>query len=675
MFRRATGVKFWLWIMLAGLAGAAVGGWCEAMLPTTASDYAQQHYFESRLFATGFSALAGYFNRWVPYTLAAVFLIAMAYLAGKPQHHLLRRLVQVIVSLSLLTGLIVYSLQQAGHLFQVKHAVLAVAISLFHLLSGPAGLMIPLAILLWIYWRLLRRRHAGPIPRPDRKRMLHLASSFRRAIPWRPIGLVASGVVKGFIGLLAATFCLANLAALALPAYARRTVRTQPNIIFIMVDTLRADHMGCYGYDLPTTPNIDRFARDSTRFAAAIAPSSWTAWSVHGIFTSQYPDVLFTSHTGVMQSLGIEVDALDISYRYGAPLRFTTLAEVLRERGYTTNAVVSNPWLQRAPGNTQGYSWYDDAPSRLNATCRATSPQVTRSALDRMREVKAHPFFLYLLYMDPHEPYEQYAALHFPDSSRDLQREPLLPPTVSLPQRRERRANLRRYNSEIAYTDRAVGELLAGIKRLGLYDDTLIVFFSDHGEEFREHGDVGHSKTVYDEVIQVPLIIKLPGQRQGRVIGGTFPLLDLYPSLLAYLGYPVAHLGLRGEPAHWPSLLRCREQPIFAATDSSAKCIVHGRRKYIYRERPAPQQEYFELATDPLERRNLLAHSPTAADDLIAHFTEWDRQNALLEIKLARPPADRARLRALTADDPDVEALTHQLRSLGYLQGGHKAAP
>lgn len=655
----ATWLRYWLGVLLVGVACGVVAGGYEAT--RTGMLITRNDYFGNHLYATGLQYLNPVIDHLVPWTIGVVMLLAGAVRLADCWQDTVRRRLRVVFLVAMLVALCVYYLtHNITQWLILKNTLIPFIRDNKGVLLGPFGLLIPLGVFGWIEWRIIRarRRAAMPVAKPKER-----SKASRRPILLAPIwrvlrfgaGAVIALIFTGYLGL--------HLAQATLRVSHQRALRDRPNIIFIMIDTLRLDHVGCYGYDLPTTPNIDRFAQTGTRFANAIAPASWTVWSVNSIFTGEYPDVVFHWHQTSLRAHGVVLNQAQLSGTGGSPQRFTTLAEVLRDLGYSTNAAMSNPWLMNTPGNAQGYDWYDD--SAAHGFNRDTSPPLTRVAVDRLRQVKNRPFFMYVAYMDPHAPYDAHPGLTFGDSGHDLRKEALLPKDVTPQQRLDRRESLHRYNSEIAYTDHSVGDLLAEIKRLGLYDRSLIVFFSDHGEEFREHGGTDHERTVYQEVIQVPCIIKLPHQQTGKVVAGAFPLLDLYPSVLAYLHYQNPRLSLRGDRVALPTLMRCADKPIFSATSTTMKCMISGRLKYVSRDRPKMQQ-VFDLAADPMEQRNLLKQQ-AAPTDLVARFEAWDRQNALLEIKYSGSAAERQRLLAVDPATLPPKAVIDQLHSLGYL--------
>lgn len=209
--------------------------------------------------------------------------------------------------------------------------------------------------------------------------------------------------------------------------------------------------------------------------------------------------------------------------------------------------------------------------------------------------------------------------------------------------------NLRGYDSEIAFTDHHIGLFLDALKRAGLYDDALILFFSDHGEEFLDHGRFGHQKTVYEEVIQVPLIVKLPRQHGGKIIRGTFPLVDVYPSLLAI---DSTALDLAGEASPFDSLVRSKDKPLYSSTVNGVQSVRVASR---------------DLTADPLEQSNLLKTTPKDSAALAALLEEHE------SAQLTNLPNVLHLFRSDRGDDPTVitdKALIERLKSLGYANPG-----
>lgn len=304
------------------------------------------------------------------------------------------------------------------------------------------------------------------------------------------------------------------------------------NVLLIGVDTLRPDHLGCYGYHRDTSPNIDRLAETGVLFEHVVSQCPWTLPSFATIMTSLYP---------AQHGAGIDMA------RMGED--FPTLAGILAERGYKTGAVVNVSVLAPDFGVDRGFEHYDSTEPGE----KRIAGEVTREALAWIRENRDKPFFMFVHYFDPHFSYSPPAPYdtlfnpdyrgrvgrRFDDEVYDRIRESLFDETDS-----RMKADWRHiealYDGEIAYTDRAVGELLTGLSEMGLEEKTLVVFVSDHGEEFFEHKGYGHGHTLYGEVINVPMVISMPDVLPGgRRIKPQVRLVDVVPTVLDILGIQI----------------------------------------------------------------------------------------------------------------------------------------
>ena len=624
--------RHWFLPFLIGLPVAVLTG-IHHCLP----ELREQQYFQFHLYQTGCTLLALEIGRRALFLVGLLALALVAYrLAGRVKGAAGQTL-PVVLLLAVLCAPLAAAIVRHVYLFGFYYVGQYAAAVLTHItkfLHNPVSLAILPAILAvgWLCFRVRRQQDA----------------------PRRTIAAL-SRLLTGVAVLLMLVFTGVIVVAGALRIRTVAALRGKPNIIFIMVDTLRADRLGSYGCDLPLTPHLDRLARESTRFEQAVAQSSWTVWSVGSLMTSRFPDRLFPPGTEAgAQGGGLSVD-----------LYYPTLAESLREQGYATNAIISNPWLARSSrGNTQGYEYYADEPAFLNRECTATSPLVTGAALQRLAEIKDRRFFLSLVYMDPHAPYVLNPGFDHGLTANDDRLRALLPDGTPAAQLELRQDYLRRYNAEVAYTDHYIGQLLDGLREQGLYDDALIVVFSDHGEEFLEHGDFGHQRTVYEEVIQVPLLVKFPRQRKGSVVQGAFPLLDLYPSLMAYLGADASALGLQGQQVAFAGLARCADKPIFSSTLGGVHSVRNGGYKYIRADGNTPAEALYRLAADPQERYNILAQRATQRAMLVALLKDRDARILHADIHF------QAGIGSRTVRSGDLSLTAErrrQLESLGYL--------
>jgi len=278
----------------------------------------------------------------------------------------------------------------------------------------------------------------------------------------------------------------------------------RPNLLILSIDTLRADHLGCYGYEKPTSPNLDALAARSVVFERAESSSSWTLPSMTSLMTGLSVSAHNCDHLG---------SRLDPSY--------TTLAELLRDAGYDTEIVASHLFLGAPYGLQQGFTHVDT--SVVQEAKDITSQDVSELGLDWLRQkIAVHdgvPWALWLHYFDPHAPYLVHEGV-----SEAFGVE----------------SDLERYDGEIAYTDRHIGRLLDELARSGLAAQTIVVVVADHGEEFGEHGNKGHGYALYEECVRVPLIVSVPGIAPRRV-PDVVPTINLMPTLLELCRVPLPH--------------------------------------------------------------------------------------------------------------------------------------
>ncbi len=284
----------------------------------------------------------------------------------------------------------------------------------------------------------------------------------------------------------------------------------QPNVIMLMLDTLRADHLSYFGYERETSPNIDAFARQSLAFKYAVATAPWTPSSVATMFTGMYA----STHGMVPPSDRIAAKKNEYHLRHD----LITLPEILKAHGYATFAISSNPWIGPTFGFEQGF---DEFKTIWKARANKVTDEAI-AALDKLQQQSA-PFFLYAHFLDPHNPY------YPPPSYRQRFSGPLKFRNVD-PARIEA---LGLYDGEIAFLDHELGRLFEYLKQKGLYDNTVIVVLADHGEQFMEHGVTHHGKMLHNEEIHVPMFFKIA--QPPREVDYTVSLVDFLPTLLGVL--------------------------------------------------------------------------------------------------------------------------------------------
>ena len=283
--------------------------------------------------------------------------------------------------------------------------------------------------------------------------------------------------------------------------------RDDLNLLFILVDTLRADRIHSYGYERETSPWMDELARTGVRFARVLSQSSWTKSSMASLWTATYP-----VRNGILR------------WGHGLPEEAPLPAEQLREAGFRTAGIFRNGWVSANFGFGQGFQGYiRPIPSvspgkrspRSHERLKGTDEDATQAAFEFLRTYGDERFMLYLHYMDAHQyTYTETSAL-FGTSYSDA------------------------YDNAVHWTDQNIGALLRELDELGLRDRTVVVIASDHGEEFLEHGREGHAKSLYREVIEVPWIVSLPFRLEpGVVVETPVENVDIWPTLLDLLGVP-----------------------------------------------------------------------------------------------------------------------------------------
>jgi len=438
------------------------------------------------------------------------------------------------------------------------------------------------------------------------------------------------------------------------------------NVLVIVVDTLRADHLPSYGYAEGRTPNLDAFARDAIRFDQAFSNASWTRPSFASILSGRYA----SSH-GVMA----KTDAL--------PDDLTTLAESYREAGFHTEGVVTNYNVGPYFNFDQGFDQYrylspdfvlgaDDSAAKLllvqflrqriegvrdrflgvqPGTAYQDATVVNREVLSAIEGAPAdRPWMMFVGYMDPHDPYYEhpYNGVAYSRAAH---------PSPS-PDEAEHLEAL--YDGEITFWDEHFGALVSELRRRGLYDDLTIVITADHGEEFGEHGGFFHGTTLYDEQVRVPLFVKLPASRRGgTVVRHWVQSIDVMPTLLRESGVTVPE-GVQGGDLFEGSDRLFAEE----SHEGNVLSAVRERRgtdeiKLITANpgnpRRLPTTELFRVDLDPGEQENLAQSQP----EILEHAEH--------SLEAARVQAAEGAVEGQAVELD--EASRRQLCELGYLTG------
>lgn len=452
------------------------------------------------------------------------------------------------------------------------------------------------------------------------------------------------------------------------------------NVVLIVIDTLRADHMSCYGYERQTTPNLDKLAKEGFLFERCYSTSSWTLPACASLFTGLYPK----SH-GVNQWRSILSKHLPV------------LPELLAERGYYCAGVSSNPFLTAKQGFARGFDVFDDTTvlaaaewsfpllgSKYKAVVLAsTGATTTRRAMELLNDratdkAKADnkPFFLFVHYMDPHADYTPPAPFNRkfdPDYKGRITGHVQSRRFGTDIAKRDLEHVIGLYDGEIAYTDKQVGQLLDHLAALQLDRDTCVIVTADHGEEFLEHGNWGHGYTLFEEAVRVPLIIRWPervppGKRSKALVS----LVDIMPTLLNLLKIkcPETSQGenlsdvMRGQPQD-----NKRAVMIETALGNPLRAIVCGTSKLIcptnvtLRPRTEtalpPGALLFDMSKNKQEDRSQVISQAGPRKEIVTRYVNMLAELTRTASKLANNATDE-KLR------PDIEHI-ERLKSLGYV--------
>jgi arylsulfatase A-like enzyme len=533
--------------------------------------------------------------------------------------------------------------------------------------------------------------------------------------------LRSHGLGRWAAGPLRAAVCL--LLGGAVAAACSRGNPPPRNVVLVVVDTLRADHLGVYGYSRPTSPRMDRLAQQGILFREALSPTPWTLPALATIMTSLYPSLHGAHSPSDLRNT--EWRFRPEHYRPLSALHESrlTLAEVLRAAGFRTYGAVQGSYPSSAFGMDQGFDVYHE-----NAT-----PGIrfdVEDALGWLDEHQPSRFLIYLHVIEVHSPYTPLAPfIEDPDAAPDAARQlsadrlhyfdeavaeerlrflsldfdpgyrgpvdgtrenlqSLAKPGARMP-RRDVRHLVALYDRGIAYVDHWIGVLLDGLSERGLDSRTLVVVTSDHGEEFLEHGGFEHSYSYYEEMLRVPLLMRIPDEGAGIVVPRPVGLVDIMPTVLDVLGVERVP-GLQGDSLRplWRDGSESGADSVASGenfADSSGaeywgeasfrrgvQALRSGGWKYVgsvaSRKSMAsppeqipspPREELYDLSRDPRERVNRCR-------------AERERCAAYRRRLAARIEAQRQAARELALPEPQParidEAVLERLRALGYVE-------
>ena len=424
-----------------------------------------------------------------------------------------------------------------------------------------------------------------------------------------------------------------------------------PNVVLISIDTLRADHLGAYGYSRPTSPNIDGLARAGALFENAYSPASWTLPAHASMMTGVSP----YRHGAVSPTTRIRTD-------------FSTLAERLKAGGYATAAAINAPFVSKRYGFDRGFDTF------FEHYKRPRNPVLYhKRVLDLIATQKKRPVFLFIHYMDVHSPYRPPAAFNRFASgeegqdeilhSRGLRGANLLELARAVESGKtaltstERETLVGLYDGEILSIDSKIAEVVAAIRQ-ELGDNTIIIVTADHGEEFLEHGGLLHGTTLYDEVLHVPLIVVGPGVKPGTRLKSMVSLLDILPTVVEWTkiatdsaveGRSFLDL-MRGRESdeNRPNELALHTRAADQSVDLRGLRLANAK---LIRDVRKKTEASYDLSSDPGEHDPKKALPDLSATELAGLEAELNR----LEVAASSPPPP-----------PDGDVV-ESLRALGYL--------
>ncbi|MDE0908820.1 MAG: sulfatase [Myxococcota bacterium] len=432
--------------------------------------------------------------------------------------------------------------------------------------------------------------------------------------------------------------------------------RAKNSVVLISLDTTRRDHLSVYGYDRKTSPNLDAMSADGIVMQNFLTTSSWTLPTHASLFTGLFP----SSHGAHYSNAGNTA----LSDADGAPQGFdafranrlpdaaNTLAETLKANGFQTHAIGAGPWFKPVFGLDQGFDHYDAA---FDSLAGRDGAEVSELAINAIERAADNPFFLFLNYFDPHDPYDGHGTSW----------EQFLKPGPDF----ARSKVLAEYDSEILYMDEQLGRVFDTLRKQGLYDRSWIVVTNDHGEHFGEHELEGHGFSLYESVVRGVLIIKPPVDVSLELDPNTrAQSVDIMPTLLQGLGINLPST-MEGEPLNritHPAMVelyrsagnvrwkgeRFRRE-LRALYDGDYKLLLSSKDE-------DPDAGLFDLRNDPDETNDLHAELPDVVNAMVTRFETWS--------------ASRTPLNEERAPDLDPET-RRQMEALGYLDATREAKP
>jgi len=426
----------------------------------------------------------------------------------------------------------------------------------------------------------------------------------------------------------------------------------RPNIFIISIESLRRDHVSCYGYSRHITPNIDGLARTGVIFDKAYSQCSWTKPSVASTFTSTY-----YSYHQVTNPTPNNANSSENRNSSFPILRngFTTIASFLAGKGYSCCGWTANRQLLGAFGFGRGFNQYDATLS--------SDEQVVERVIANIGS-SHQPWFIFVHLMAPHWDYNPPLKYRNYDSYpsgipingnnwREIS-DGKIPLSAE-----DLEHNIALYDGEIAYVDDMIGRMIEALNGTEEKKNTIVIIMSDHGEEFMEHGGVGHGRSLYEEVIRVPLIFFGPGILKGRKNDALVQNIDVFPTVAALCGFhpPEGLQGLNMEPVLKTKAAKIPRRFVYSELEN-LHAVIGVNFKYLF-DPLAHRQELYDLARDPGEKNNIAFSTKILKirDDFAKNGSEWLAQNLGLSARMGKSEYINI-----------PQETINQLKALGYLR-------
>lgn len=449
-----------------------------------------------------------------------------------------------------------------------------------------------------------------------------------------------SKIIMVFAGTLLLVLVLFNV---GLYGYQKLKFVEGPNIVLISIDTLRADHLGAYGYGRNTSPNIDRLANEGILFENAFSQAPWTLPAMSSIHTSLYP-----AQHGV-----IDYDRL-IDNKY------ITLAEFLKNYHYKTIGVISMPFVDSKYGFSQGFDIFNE--KYISGLKDITSDLITIEAIKYLDQHKNDKFFLWIHYFDPHGSYVNHKEIEFASKTKKKMPNTVDPGALSLISDNLSDEDIQYikdlYDEEIAFTDKHIGNLLDKIDTLGLKENTIVILTSDHGEEFLERGGFGHRKLLYNELIKVPLIVYNPIYKNQK---GLISMENVETRSIAKTIVDIIEID--SNPFSGQNLISENKSKdkkyvfsnVYKKGNILKESVISDNLKLIKNNSDEEKYELYDFYSDKKEKNNIFGISETTSSTL---------QSDLLS-KLSELPGSNIKdTKEVDLNSEDIK----KLKALGYLQ-------